>query len=189
MPTGTATGLGARRGATELATVRLVTMVLALAIPAAALPAEGAKVLKCIQTVSRASWASFETREALAVIACQGVGDVDVDSEEFKAKVAVIGDCFKKVTFRSNFRGLEAELIAANACVGATSADETSACMDKVGRTFRHAKDAVAESLAATACARANPAEETAACVKTVSFRLGASGILADTLAAIACGR
>jgi hypothetical protein len=61
--------------------------------------------------------------------------------------------------------------------------------MDKVERSFRTATDAAAEVLAATACSRANPAAETAVCVKTVSFRLKSSGILADTLAAIACGR
>jgi hypothetical protein len=169
--------------------VQAATMVLALAIPPAALAAEGAKVLDCIRAVSKASWASFEVREALAAVACQGIRDFDADSKEFKEKVAVLGNCFKKVSSRSRVRGTEAELVAANACIGATSADETVACMDKVERSFRTATDAAAEVLAATACSRANPAAETAACVRTVSFRLTSSGILADTLAAIACGR
>jgi hypothetical protein len=147
------------------------------------------KVMDCINTVSRSSWAGFQTREMLASIACQGIRDVDTGSPEFKARLAVLDDCFKKVSFRSRFKGPEAELVAANACVGSTSASETAACMDKVAGSFRHAKDQLAESLAATACSRGNPAEETAACIRAVAFRLNASGTLADTLAAIACGR
>jgi hypothetical protein len=169
--------------------VAIAASLLALAVPVVTRAAEGAKVMKCIDTVSKASWAGFEARELVAAIACQGVRDVDAGSKEFQEKVAVLGDCIKKVSWKLYTKGTEAELIAASACVGATSPDETMACMDKVERSFRNAKDALAETLAATACSRGNPAEETAACVKTVAFRLSASGTLADTLAAIACGR
>jgi hypothetical protein len=180
---------GSRTGIARHLGFRLATALLALAVPAAARAAEGAKVLSCIEAVSKASWADFQTRELLAAVACQGIRDLDAGSREFQEKVAVLRDCIKKVSWRLDAKGTEAELIAANACVGATSPDQTAACMDKVERSFRHAKDALAETLAATACSRGNAAEETATCVKTVAFRLSASGTLADTLAAIACGR
>lgn len=180
---GSGPGVGRRPG------LVIVAALLAVAVPGIAGAADGAKVLSCIQAVSRASWAGFQTRELLAAVACQGIREVDADSREFQEKVAVLGECVKKVSWKLDAKGTEAELIAANACVGATSPDQTAACMDKVERSFRHAKDALAESLAATACSRGNPAEETAACVKTVAFRVSAGGTLADTLAAIACGR
>jgi hypothetical protein len=181
--------LGSRTGIAKRIGFGFASALLAFTVPAAARAAEGAKVMKCIEAVSKASWGGFQTREVIAAIACQGVRDVDADGKEFREKVAVLADCVKKVSWKLDTKGTEAEIIAANACVGATSPDETMACMDKVERSFRHAKDALAETLAATACSRGNPAEETAVCVKTVAFRLGASGTLADTLAAIACGR
>jgi len=180
---------GSGRGDSRYLRIVIAAAMLVLAVPAAVRSAEGKKVLSCIQTVSKASWGDFQTRELLGAIACQGIRDVDAGSREFQERVAVLGDCVKKVSWGLSAKGTEAEFIAANACVGATSADQTAACMDQVERSFRHAKDALAESLAATVCSRGNPAEETAACVRTVAFRLSADGTLADTMAAIACGR
>jgi len=139
--------------------------------------------------VETASWAGTDAREILASVACRGSGDIDTSSKEFERNVAVLRECFRKVSFRSKAKGTDAEIIAATACIGVTDAEETATCMDKVERKFRHAEDAAAEPLAAMACARGNPALETAACVDHVGFRLSASGIMADRLAAIACGR
>ena len=163
--------------------------VLAMIVPATAQAADGVQVLDCIKKVSRESWAGSQAREAIAAVACRGIGDSGVGGKEFEQQVKVLRECFDKVSFRSRAKGTEAEAIAASACVGATNAEETAACVDKVSRKFRHAEDTAAESLAALACARGNPAQETAVCVDKVSFHLDASGALADTLAATACGR
>jgi len=168
---------------------RFVAAVLALAIPAMAQAADGVQVLDCIKKVSRESWAGSQSREAIAAVACRGIGGTGVGSKEFEQKVKVLRECFDKVSFRSKAKGTEAETVAASACTGVINAEETAACMDKVSRKFRYAIDTAAESLAALACARGNPAQETAACVDKVSFNLDASGALADTLSAIACGR
>ena len=175
-------GVAGRRGG------RVVAALLAVAIPAMAQAADGVQVLDCIKKVSRESWAGSQSREAIAAVACRGIGDTGVGGKDFEQKVKVLRECFDKVSFRSKAKGTEAEAIAASACVGVTNAEETAACVDKVSRKFRHTEDAAAESLAALACARGNPAQETAACVDKVSFHLDASGGLADKLAAIACG-
>ena len=176
-------GIVGRRGA------RLAAVLLALAVPVTAQAADGGQVLDCIKKVSRESWAGSQAREAIAAVACRGIGDSGVGGKEFEQQVKVLRECFDKVSFRSRAKGTEAEAIAATACVGATNAEETAACVDKVSREFRHTEDAAAESLAALACARGNRAQETAACVDKVGFHLDASGSLADRLAAIACGR
>ncbi len=59
--------------------VAIAASLLALAVPVMTRAAEGAKVLRCIETVSKASWGGFQARESIAAIACQGVRDVDAD--------------------------------------------------------------------------------------------------------------
>jgi hypothetical protein len=189
MVIGDVTRLGSSKGVARRMGGRLAAALLALIIPAVALAADGGQVLECIDKVSRESWAGSQSRETIAAVACRGIGETGADSKEFEQKVKVLRECFDKVSFRSQAKGTEAETIAASACTGVINAAETAACMDKVSRKFRYVKDTAAESLAARACARGNPAQETAVCVDKVSFRLDASGALADTLAAIACGR
>jgi len=183
------TRLGLSKGLAGRWGGRLFAALLALTIPGMAQASDGGQVLNCIKQVSRESWAGPQSREAIAAVACRGIGDTGVGSKEFEQKVKVLRECFDKVSFRSKAKGTEAEAIAASACIGVINAEETAACVDKVSRKFRHTEDAAAESLAALACARGNPAQETAACVDKVSFHLDASGGLADRLAAIACGR
>jgi hypothetical protein len=189
MVIGDVTWLGSRKGFAGRRGGQLAAVLLALAIPAAAQAADSGQVLNCIKQVSRESWAGSQSREVIAAVACRGLGDTGVGSKEFEQKVKVLRECFDKVSFRSRAKGTEAEIIAASACVGVINPKETADCMDRVSRKFRHADDTAAESLASLACARGNPAQETAVCVDKVSFHLDASGALADTLAAIACGR
>ena len=171
------------------ATRRILLGALAAALPLLPAPrtawaADGAQVLDCIQRVSRASWASSGARELIAAVACKGVG-----SPDFDRSVVVLRDCFEKVVFQSKATGTDSELIAATACAGSVDAKETADCVTTVARKFTNATGATAETLAAMACSRGNPAEGTADCVGHVAFRSSASGIGADVLAAIACGR
>ena len=186
---GDVTRLGSSKGGAQRVGGRLAAVLLMLTIPAVALAADSGQVLECIDKVSRESWAGSQSREIIAAVACRGISQAGVDSKEFEQQVKVLRECFDKVSFRSRAKGTEAETIAASACTGVIDAAETAACMDKVSRKFRSVRDIDAESLAAVACARGNPAQETAVCVDKVGFRLDASGALADTLAAIACGR
>ena len=189
MVIGDVTKLGSPKGVARYAGGRLAAALLTLTIPVVAGAADSGQVLDCIKQVSKESWAGSQSREVIAAVACRGIGDTAVGSKEFEQKVKVLRECFDKVSFRSKAKGTEAEAIAASACIGVIDAEETAACMDKVSRKFRHADDTAAESLAALACARGNPAQETAVCVDKVGFHLDSSGALADTLAAIACGR
>jgi hypothetical protein len=176
------------------ATRRILLGALAAALPLLPAPrtawaADGAQVLDCIQRVSRASWASSGARELIAAVACKGAGDRGVGSPDFDRSVEVLRDCFEKVVFQSKVTGTDSELIAATACAGSVDAKETAECVTTVARKFPNATGATAETLAAMACSRGNPAEGTADCVDHVAFRSSASGIGADVLAAIACGR
>ena len=176
------------------ATRRILLGALAAALPLLPAPgiaraADGAQVLDCIQRVSRASWASRGARELIAAVACKGVGDRSVGGPDFDHSVEVLRDCFEKVVFQSKVTGTDSELIAATACVGSVDAKETADCVANVTRKFPNATGATAETLAAMACSRGNPAEGTADCVGHVAFRSSVSGIGADVLAAIACGR
>ena len=189
MVSGDVIGVGSPKGVVRSVGGRFFAALLALTNPAVAQAADGDRVLDCIKKVSRESWAGSQSREAIAAVACRGVGEAGASSKEFEQKVKVLRECFDKVSFRSKAKGTEAETIAASACIGVINAGETAACMDKVSRKFRHTEDVAAETLAALACARGNPAQETAVCVEKVGFHLDASGALADTLAATACGR
>ena len=178
----------------RVATRRILLGALAAALPLLPAPrtaraADGAQVLECIQRVSRGSWASRGARDLIAAVACKGVGDRGVGGPDFDRSVEVLRDCFEKVVFQSKVTGTDSELIAATACVGAVDAKETVDCVTTVARKFPNATGATAETLAAMACSRGNPAEGTADCVGHVAFRSSVSGIAADVLAAIACGR
>ena len=183
------TRFGSPKGVARRKVGRLAAVLLSLTISSVALAADGGQVLDCIQQVSKESGAESQSREAVAAVACRGIGGTAVGSKEFEQKMKVLRECFDKVSFRSKAKGTEAEIIAANACIGVINAEETSACVDLVSQKFRHTEGTAAETLAALACARGNPAKETAVCVDKVSFHLDASGALADTLAATACGR
>ena len=189
MVIGEVSRFGLPKGVARLLGCRLAAVLLSLSIPAVALAADGGQVLDCIQQVSKESWTGSQSREVIAAVACRGSGGTAVGSKEFEQKMKVLRECFDKVAFRLKAKGIEAETIAANACIGVINAEETSACVDLVSQKFRHTEGTAAETLAALACARGNPAQETAACVDKVSFHLDASGGLADRLAAIACGR
>lgn len=169
------------------ARLRIAAALLILAFPAAAWAADGRQTMECIKRVEKTGMASMDARELIAAVTCKG--SAGATGAVLAHQVEVNRECFKKVVFQSNARGTEAEMIAATACAGALDANETAKCVDKVGRKFRTVTGPAAETLAAMACARGNPAAETAECVDYVGFRVSASGVTSDLLAAIACGK
>lgn len=189
----------------------IAAAVIVLVFPLTAAAADGVRVLDCIRRLENASWSSRTMGELFAAVACMGISPPSVpgapglpslqfgaarplrgpeaERADFDRRVEVIRDCFEKVRFRVRAQGLDAENIAATACIGCVDAEETADCVEQVSWKYEDTKGTAAELLAAQACSRGNPAEETADCVGYVSFRLSASGVAGEILATTACSR